>query len=681
MRSNACLSLIPVLGLALVVNSQPVVLENNENIGTYLQALPPSNPIKTQIFSSSKDVPMCGTEGIKATGDAIKSGDARPGGPFVNGVLMSAADVDCNRDLWRRFGAGSQPDIMTVLKAKQATIDCESLHLSGDMDEFAFDFEGTSIEATKISYKEFPGYDGRRVWKGDLKDSLGYLTLVWDETCDPDIFHLEVKLPNADADKRISINSVNDKAGDYNSVWLAAVEWKGMEEAEGENHHNRRRITKEDLSDKLLDPEIQSLDADIELLRLASEGDVHANEQFHKGAGRRLSDGTVLMPSGRVLQDGSTIRVLYLYTSKAMIAVGGKSPMESMILAGVVTANQAYASSGINVKVEVAAILPVTYSAENVGGMTVALAGVANGDVPGAHAARDTYQADLVQMVIDDPSYCGYGYIMTANSASFESYAYSVVYHGCFNYYSNIHEMSHNMGADHDYASASHSTAWNYGVGYKYCDDGSTSAPYTRTIMSYACNGSTRMPYFSSPKVYLKGRATGTSTADNVSVLNATRFTVANFRTGGGTTKPAPTPSPTKAASKPSARPMCTSTVYGYKSVDGSVCCAESCGRCGGFGCNNLPGGSSSCCGTTILSSGRVCSSSTPAPCKLTSTSTSTSTCKGIKNADGTACCASMCGTCGGYGCSSRPGGYTACCTNAMIKLCSATGGVAPCKL
>eukprot|EP00403_Amphidinium_massartii_P035227 CAMPEP_0178437576 /NCGR_PEP_ID=MMETSP0689_2-20121128/35083_1 /TAXON_ID=160604 /ORGANISM="Amphidinium massartii, Strain CS-259" /LENGTH=537 /DNA_ID=CAMNT_0020059821 /DNA_START=42 /DNA_END=1651 /DNA_ORIENTATION=- len=48
---------------------------------------------------------------------------------------------------------------------------------------------------------------------------------------------------------------------------------------------------------------------------------------------------------------------------------------------------------------------------------------------------------------------------------------------------------------------------------------------------------------------------------------------------------------------------LCSS---GVRSGDG-VCCAASCGRCGGSGCASLSGGAAACCRGTIRSSGREC--------------------------------------------------------------------------
>lgn len=46
------------------------------------------------------------------------------------------------------------------------------------------------------------------------------------------------------------------------------------------------------------------------------------------------------------------------------------------------------------------------------------------------------------------------------------------------------------------------------------------------------------------------------------------------------------------------------------------VCCLQSCGECGGPGCSRRRGGDSGCCVTAIMMSGRVCGSDTP-PCVL----------------------------------------------------------------
>eukprot|EP00039_Didymoeca_costata_P019479 m.337679 g.337679 ORF g.337679 m.337679 type:complete len:279 (-) comp18206_c0_seq1:67-903(-) len=53
---------------------------------------------------------------------------------------------------------------------------------------------------------------------------------------------------------------------------------------------------------------------------------------------------------------------------------------------------------------------------------------------------------------------------------------------------------------------------------------------------------------------------------------------------------------------------------------DGSVCCAASCGTCGGSGCGERSGGAASCCGSSVANLGRSCNSVGP-PCTISSSS------------------------------------------------------------
>ena len=49
--------------------------------------------------------------------------------------------------------------------------------------------------------------------------------------------------------------------------------------------------------------------------------------------------------------------------------------------------------------------------------------------------------------------------------------------------------------------------------------------------------------------------------------------------------------------------------------VSNNVCCDQSCGQCGGTGCDNLPGGSSKCCRGTITNSGIICQTTSDTGC------------------------------------------------------------------
>ncbi|CAM9635574.1 unnamed protein product [Pylaiella littoralis] len=155
------------------------------------------------------------------------------------------------------------------------------------------------------------------------------------------------------------------------------------------------------------------------------------------------------------------------------------------------------------------------------------------------------------------------------------------------------------------------------------------------------------------------------------------------------------TPSPVNPAFEGTAAPfepsMCSNGIPGQQ--DGSVCCAENCGTCGGAGCGTIPGtgGSAFCCPTQILAAGVVCGEApciienfTPAPAVVGGgtlapfgNSTCTNSMVGYQN--GAVCCAGNCGQCGGEGCGSIPGtaGSSDCCSSAIEvegELCSLAG-------
>ncbi|CBJ33624.1 hypothetical protein Esi_0531_0003 [Ectocarpus siliculosus] len=159
---------------------------------------------------------------------------------------------------------------------------------------------------------------------------------------------------------------------------------------------------------------------------------------------------------------------------------------------------------------------------------------------------------------------------------------------------------------------------------------------------------------------------------------------------------PAPTPAPTRAAG------TCDGGIVGVQASD--VCCALSCGSCGGDGCSDRDGGEDNCCGVEIRTANLDCSVTGEAPCIVTSPEPSTpapatpapatpaptpapsraaGTCEGgiVGVQASNVCCALSCGSCGGDGCSDRDGGEDNCCGVEIRTAnldCSVTGE-APC--
>lgn len=93
--------------------------------------------------------------------------------------------------------------------------------------------------------------------------------------------------------------------------------------------------------------------------------------------------------------------------------------------------------------------------------------------------------------------------------------------------------------------------------------------------------------------------------------------------------------------------PVCTS----------EVCCFASCGTCGGDDCSKLPGGKRRCCANEILKRGPKCNKNRTQGCIRTRKTPYPILKDGVF-------CAASCGTCGGRGCSKRPGGQNKCCVS-----------------
>lgn len=59
--------------------------------------------------------------------------------------------------------------------------------------------------------------------------------------------------------------------------------------------------------------------------------------------------------------------------------------------------------------------------------------------------------------------------------------------------------------------------------------------------------------------------------------------------------------------------------------LSGDVCCAGSCGQCGGVGCSQLPGGAGMCCTGSITDSGRTCQDAVDVACLIPNQTTGAS--------------------------------------------------------
>lgn len=80
---------------------------------------------------------------------------------------------------------------------------------------------------------------------------------------------------------------------------------------------------------------------------------------------------------------------------------------------------------------------------------------------------------------------------------------------------------------------------------------------------------------------------------------------------------PVLTPHPLSATPAIQVPSNCSNGLAGYQ--DGTACCLEACGMCGGVGCGTVTGtrGASDCCPSTIIEANQICGSSIVAPCVI----------------------------------------------------------------
>jgi peptidyl-Asp metalloendopeptidase len=138
------------------------------------------------------------------------------------------------------------------------------------------------------------------------------------------------------------------------------------------------------------------------------------------------------------------------------------------------------------------------------------------------HRLRNEQRADIVGLMVEDPSGCG----LSARVGADEEEAYFVVHHSCAALTNSVaHAIGHLLGARHDRITDVHNSPFPYGHGY-------INGSKWRDIMSYAqgCGGCPRIPFWSNPRVMYRGEPTGTLAEDNARVILEQAERVSKFR-------------------------------------------------------------------------------------------------------------------------------------------------------
>lgn len=252
----------------------------------------------------------------------------------------------------------------------------------------------------------------------------------------------------------------------------------------------------------------------------------------HGPAGDRLA---MDMTSVAALdEDTSTavIRVLVVGTTPARKAYDGD--LHDLVVLEIEESNQTFKRSGIDIRLELAAYVPVEYTP--IGGephATNALMGKDDGHLDEVHPLRDRVSADVVVMLSEArfgenerQPWCGWA----ARVVAAEDSAFANVNWRCLaGRYSFVHEIGHLIGAAHDNETSTDHPMYRFAHGYRH-EPGQGGG--WRTLMSYDCViRCPRLGYWSNPDVLLDGVPMGDRViADNHRALQLRRHIVAGFR-------------------------------------------------------------------------------------------------------------------------------------------------------
>jgi hypothetical protein len=233
--------------------------------------------------------------------------------------------------------------------------------------------------------------------------------------------------------------------------------------------------------------------------------------------------------------------VLIFYTPAAASAYG-QSTLLSMIQSAVQAGLQAYQNSGVYVTLNVVGILQSPMS-ESSSGMEATLNNFRSNAT--VRSLRDKYAADMVTLVMQDSSWCGWSNLSVSTSnGTTNTDAYSVVASRCLSNQSLAHEIGHLQGVDHNRENAG-TPQYPYGYGYRKCVSNGFG-----DVMSYSCPTVSvpRIANFSNPSVYYNGYATGISyeldpahSAECARAMNNTATKVAGYRVATVSLPSAPT--------------------------------------------------------------------------------------------------------------------------------------------
>ena len=348
-----------------------------------------------------------------------------------------------------------------------------------------------------------------------------------------------------------------DRRGPKNMVWRGRLESDGSSKVTLTFHEGFLFGHIQNGSDMyIIRPQggrtvVEMVDTDSFAPEWGHDAATHGHEMVPPvSGGDPIQESAAAAATGTAADGTVQIVLMSVYTPQARAAAGSTAQMQARIQAAVDQANTAFINSNMIARYFLAHTEEVSYN--DSGDIVTDLNWVTSNAA--VASLRNTYAADMVSLIVANGGpYCGVGWVQRNPGAGFASYAFQTTDIDCLSNQTLAHEHGHNLGFEHDPASAGIAPS---GASYPWSFGHYVNGAF-RTIMSYdVCTVSCpRVLHFSNPDVLYNGVPTGIlDQRDNAQTGDLTAAIVANFRAGGGSVAN----SPPVFASDPIAKPGAT---------------------------------------------------------------------------------------------------------------------------